>query len=125
MNRSISPYIRKPNQLLSGDDQIKIIMKEFDFEKVNRAMTLLDWQWFGVGRVPTIEEIKEVANRLLNDVWNVDEDDSQFYTMGIGGLEAYKFVYDGLKYLELKFELCSWGLEYDDVQITYDEYYRN
>lgn len=47
-------------------DSIKEIMDNFDFEKVHRVMRALGWEWRDFG-TPTIEEIKKVAEELLND----------------------------------------------------------
>jgi hypothetical protein len=46
---------------------IKEIMGEFDFKKMNKVMTLLDWRWHG-GSVPATDKLKQRARELLNDV---------------------------------------------------------
>jgi hypothetical protein len=40
-------------------------MKWFDFEVVHKTMVALDWKWSDYQRVPTLEEIKEHARKLM------------------------------------------------------------
>lgn len=51
--------------------KIDDIMHNFNFEKIHKVMEMLDWKWamtkFGV---PTIEELKEEARRLLVEAAN-------------------------------------------------------
>lgn len=46
---------------------IREIIAEFNFQKVERVMNLLGWTWYfdGVMRMPTVDEMKEAARRLL------------------------------------------------------------
>jgi len=42
------------------------ILEEFNFNKVRKAMWHLDWKWaLAADGIPTIEELKETAERLL------------------------------------------------------------
>ena len=127
MKRDIQSYIRKqPTQKLDKEDQIRIILEEFDFSLVNAVMTFLNWHWWRndpnpgsppIDRgVPTIDMLKENARYCLERVWNLPETDSHNYETGTGGFVATKSVYDGLKMLSLRFELTSWELDYDNVQ---------
>ena len=43
-------------------------MKWFDFEVVHKTMVALDWKWSDYQRVPTIEEIKEHARKMMEEV---------------------------------------------------------
>ena len=56
---------------MSNSEKIAEIMEYFNFEKVYRAMTLLNWKWSnpeeGKERFPTLEEIREQASRMLHD----------------------------------------------------------
>lgn len=120
--RSLTPYLKKINQVLGKEEQIKIIMREFDFEKVHGVMTFLGWKWWGAGghnqfNVPTIDEIKASSLYLLNEIWELPIDpESQINTLGSGGIMAERLNYDGLKMLSLRFELTGWSFDYDDVQ---------
>lgn len=44
---------------------IKEIMEEFDFRKVRKTMTALDWTWAGTDRTPLVSELRETAELLL------------------------------------------------------------
>lgn len=66
------------------------ILDEFDFHKVRKAMKAVGWKW-GVTRkgchkldLPTIDELKEQAIRLLQEVMTRDT------TISCGGFEASK-----------------------------------
>jgi len=49
------------------------IMREFDFDKVQRVMTFLNWEWaidtrFGFGlKIPSVSRIQSVARELLEE----------------------------------------------------------
>lgn len=121
MYRDINRYLRPsdyPVQRLGKERQIEIILQETDFDKIHRAMVVLDWQWaYSPTGVPTIEEMKSQAKHYLEEVWNIPEDGiSEVYFTGSGGFMAYKYVIDGLKILSLKFELAGWEFDYDSVQ---------
>lgn len=122
MKRNIKTYLYKngiPNphqQHLSREDQIRIILEETNFDKINRVMTFLDWTWFSYNGVPTIEQLKTEAKRLLEDVYN-DSDDYEYpcITHETGGFVATRDMIDGIKMLSLDFVLTGWDFEYDDV----------
>lgn len=44
------------------------ILEEFRFEKVHAFMEEMNWEWEDIERVPTVEELKELAHALLNEV---------------------------------------------------------
>lgn len=55
----------------SFTDLIEPVINDFDFEKVNRCMKLLDWQWAGSNEplgVPTIDRMRATARGLLTSV---------------------------------------------------------
>jgi len=59
--------------------QVYEIMSHFNFENVRKAMKAVNWRWAmldGIweGRVPTTEEIRANAQRLLDEVANSDHD---------------------------------------------------
>jgi aerobic-type carbon monoxide dehydrogenase small subunit (CoxS/CutS family) len=43
------------------------ILESFDFEKVHKVMTFLDWRWADHNRVPTVEELKSAAYELMHE----------------------------------------------------------
>lgn len=87
--------------------KIKKILKHFDFEKVHNVMTHLNWSWHDTdGKAPSIDQLKDLAKRLLNEVSEKEE----FYSSASGGLKAIKYE-NGT--LELEFILASWMVEED------------
>lgn len=48
-------------------EQKEVIMRDFDFEHVEKCMRLLDWKYLGTA-VPTLSEIKESALDKLDIV---------------------------------------------------------
>ena len=72
------------------------IMDNFDFEKVHKAMTALDWKW-GKG-IPDVWELKKSARRLLKT--SIEENTC----IGTGGFLVDK---DG-DYISLKFVVAEW-----------------
>lgn len=102
------------------DEMIDEIMNEFNFAKVADTMAYLDWKW--IGKVVTIEMLKEKAiyllkesakNRLgvfINDNWELY---SSIYT---GGLKAIAYCNEEktkIECLELQFILESCETEND------------
>jgi len=82
---------------INKEEHIKSIIEKFDFEKVNKIMTILDWRWVNNNMelsIPTSYELKEESIRILNDVY-----DSDMYSVSTGGLKASKFE----DHLELEF----------------------
>lgn len=55
------------------DRIIKEVMEFIDFEKIHNVMVHLDWKWGnfsnGNSRVPSVEDLKEEAERLLREAW--------------------------------------------------------
>lgn len=93
--------------------KIASVMRQFDFKKVHDIMNFLDWTWaFTSNGVPTVEEIKREAEKILVDAC---EEETNIAT---GGLRA---VYeadteDGDPYIGLEFivEDCEGFNEDDD-----------
>ena len=70
------------------DVQIKEIIKEIDFGKIHTVMTFLDWRWgFHNAHVPSVEELIEEAERLLNGVKKYRDYEEPGYCM-CGGFKA-------------------------------------
>jgi hypothetical protein len=100
-------------------DVINSIMNNFDFKKVHKTMICLNWRWAGVGgRTPNLDEIKQTAERLLDDVSN----EVPGYSIGTGGFTASKYkddedkVFLKLKFTVTEFETChSWVIEQEEM----------
>lgn len=85
------------------------VTQGFNFERVYAVMNFLDWNWitpeYGY-RVPSIEQLKTTATRLLSDVYDELTYGKQEYTIGTGGFEASGYLDErGEFVMELKFIL--------------------
>lgn len=76
------------------------IMDCFDFDKVSKVMTALDWQWASCKCVPSIYEIKREARSLLKSAIKRKEGTA------CGGFWVYYNEESGL--LRLMFVVDSW-----------------
>lgn len=107
---------------LSGTELAKIddIMRDFNFEKVHKVMEMLDWKWamtkFGV---PTIEELKGEARRLLVEAAN---EETQVATGGLRAVYEKNGASDPDPFISLEFVLeeCE-GFEDDDEEEDGDD----
>jgi hypothetical protein len=94
---------------------IKDIMNEFDFDKVYEAMDALDWKWRG--QTPSIEDLREEAERLLRGAAKSrlgdfkNEHPDVAIINGCGGFEAKAWCDEGktkITGLDLAFVVTSW-----------------
>ena len=99
-------------------EKINSVMEQFDFEKVQSVMEDLDWKWVGTKYgVPTVDEMKHEAKRLL-----VDAVESKS-TCATGGFRA-TYESDGPNdqdpYIGLEFilEECEGFSDEDDNKIS-------
>jgi len=93
---------------VSKEKQIEYIMAHFDFEKVHKVMTLLDWQWLGpkgYGEVPSIEWIKKAARRRL-------ERSKENQTLRGGGFCVANHGGNLMLSFEVAWELGEWAKYY-------------
>ena len=91
------------------------IMEDFDFKKVHKVMTFLDWKWaIGKGErtVPSVYRLIKQAEQLLTEVTKYD--DGGHHEVATGGLRV---VFDEDGDLELRFEITTSESLNDD----YDE----
>lgn len=88
------------------EERLDAIMENFDFEDVHEVMVQFKWTWASAGGVPTVEQIKDEAAKLLWDLVNATDYD----TVATGGFEARKDFseYDD-PFIELKFVLTEWS----------------
>lgn len=45
--------------------EIPQIIDNFDFDKIHEVMTMLEWRWYSIDRVPNVEELKGAAIQIL------------------------------------------------------------
>ena len=97
---------------------IEEVLDAFDFDKVHKVMTMLDWyyaipdQGEFVEMVPTHYMLIKTANKLLREVSQYE--DKQRHEIATGGFRA---VFDEDEDLELRFEIetsVSFTKDYDE-----------
>lgn len=101
------------------------VFDNFDFEKVKKTMDALNWEWAFLKRldpkddfkektasyVPTLDEIKAEAARLMWDCANMDED-----VIGTGGFRVEKDFSDpDDPWMRLTFEVTDWDAAASEI----------
>lgn len=107
---------KEKTQMDQTNELIDNIIENFDWTKTHRTMTLLNWEWAIINRVPTIEDLKKSASKLLMDAANLalkqDGVSHEIASMtGSGGLEATAYANNRrtkIIQLELRFVLAWW-----------------
>ena len=105
-------------------DMINEVLAHFDFEKVYKTMTALNWKWFDKAAVPTITELKESAEQRLNDAIEqvIDPKNTEHHDIGwisaSGGFKAMAWKNeDGtLARIQLEFIVADWDAEDDETE---------
>lgn len=96
---------------IGKDKHIKHILDNFNFVEVNRIMTLLDWHWWNaVNKVPSVDELKKEAHRMLNDLY-----DSDYISSSTGGFKVSKFE----DHLELQFIIADYSSSFLNLSDDY------
>jgi len=100
------------------DEMVDEILEEFNFERVQTVMFKLNWQWAMTAQgVPTIEELKETAERLLRQAaeYRLGDYKDSYWELGIinstGGFQATAFCNETktrITGLDLKFVLTEY-----------------
>ncbi len=95
LNTYAEPIIK---QSYNHDVTIAIneVIENFDFVRVHKAMTALNWEWYGIG-VPTEQQLKDKARSLLIEMMNQDREIKHLSTGGFAcdykdGTISLKFV---------------------------------
>lgn len=106
---------------LSSTERAKIedIIRDFNFEKVHKVMEMLDWKW-AMSRydVPTIEELKAEARRLLVEAAT---EETQVATGGFRAVyeKSNDVTFDPDPYIALEFivEECEGFVDDDEEDV--------
>jgi len=77
-------------QINQRDQQVSCILREFDFDKVQRVMQALDWSWFSRGNTasPNVDMLYSTAERLLVDVYAIAWRSANTSFIETGGFRA-------------------------------------
>jgi hypothetical protein len=101
---------------LTQNDMIKEVMNNFDFERVQHAMDLMNWTWYNTKKAPSIDELKKAArhhlDRVIQQALSPDNTESHHvsWMSASGGFvaRAWKTKKNNLSRLTLDFVLTSW-----------------
>ena len=99
---------------MTHDEIVDEALSKFDFAKVHNAMLAVGWSWLGEG-VPTIEELKSEAERLMRGLLAGPEN---VRSTECGGLFVRKYR-DGdykCEALELRFVMESYTVNRFPIQ---------
>lgn len=94
---------------MNKQKMIDEIMDNFDFAKVARVMSDLDWEWAthnGGMEIPNEPEIRQEARRLLREV--AGKDTPAPCSVECGGFKAEKYLDNDTEVLSLSFVAESW-----------------
>lgn len=90
------------------------VFDNFDFERVKKTMDALNWQWAyakSENGVPTLDEIKAEAARLMWDCANMDDD-----VIATGGFRVEKDFSDpNDPWMRLTFEVTDWDAAASEI----------
>jgi hypothetical protein len=87
--------------------EVKEILEEFDFGKVQDVMTYLDWKWWD--EVPTMGKLVVRASEILDEAYSGCESLKEEFTISMGGFHAEALYIEGRVKLSLKFVLTEWN----------------
>ena len=90
---------------------IDAISDHFDFGKVQKVMSFLNWEWVGSEEgVPTEAELRQQVRRLMTDAWNRADGLGEDYGTGTGGFWVQYYYEEN--FFEVTFQLAQWTSEY-------------
>ena len=98
------------------DRMIEEIMSEFEFEKVHAFMVINEETFYedGTRFTPTVENLREVARKLLEDAFDSYQKDPEFISTSVYNFTAEVTGEDGI--LELYYHPFSSGSCADDFE---------
>ena len=84
-------------------------LDEFDFDRVHKVMTVLDWKYSDDKEVPSVEYLRKNARKYLMEVAKEALESKSEYITGTGGFRYEAKLYeDGYLWLRMAFEIESW-----------------
>lgn len=83
--KTIREYVEKDKNLGQVREAINSILDNFDFEKVHRVMSYLNWTWRNDG-VPSVDYLKNEVRKLIVEALT-SEDIEYSYHIATGGFD--------------------------------------
>ena len=112
--RNLQADNRKEQQMTKSEvmnKQIDEIMDWFDFDKVHKVMTLLNWEWSKTNGVPAVGDMRAAVRGHLKEAAKQGFcSTGGFSALRIDGNEDGK---DWVK-MKLSFEVASWDMDGED-----------
>ena len=96
-----------PDFTIKKEKHINCIINEFDFSAVHKVMKSLNWEWYTDNgfSIPSIEQLKDSARALLENIYDCDEYD--IISVSSGGFKAC--IFDD--HLALEFVVTEYSSE--------------
>jgi hypothetical protein len=105
--------------MINKQKAIDNIIEDFNWEKVHKTMTALNWKWHdSKGESPTIGMLFKCAVSLLHDAYDGAVKEKINYSAATGGFYARAYVDEETKEiyeLRLSFEICNWSYDEEDI----------
>ncbi len=97
-------------------DLIKEVIAQFDYQKVHKVMTDLNWTWYNSQtetKVPSIGELVLSSLKLMNEAVNKLGYSEGRMIVATGGFKATAIRHDdGFITIDLEFVLTDWSAGY-------------
>ena len=99
----------KYSNQLGKEEQVKTIIDNFDFEKVQKTMKALKWTWYDSDETPSYGRLVNTATDLLLSAYSeaVRSYGMQTTTLATGGFCVTTRRFESDIYLELTFQVTS------------------
>ena len=99
--------------MIDKSKAINEIVENFNWERVQKTMTALNWTWAGEfgSSIPTTGALFRCAIDLLHHAYDGAEKEKADYSAGTGGFYARAIIDEETKEiveLRLAFEVCNW-----------------
>lgn len=92
-----------------NEEHIQYVLENFDFNRVERAMKSLNWEWNL--SIPTHEDLIKMAKDLLYGL--IDNDTTE---MACGGFRAERIIDGDDEFFRLTFCVTEWdSMGYDEL----------
>ena len=84
-------------------------LDEFDFDRVHKVMTFLDWKYSDSTEVPSVEYLRKNARKYLMEVAKQALETKSENICATGGFRYEAKLYeDGYLWLRMAFEIADW-----------------
>lgn len=91
-------------------EHINEICDEFNFDRVQKTMEFLGWEWVTSGGVPTTSELRKKVRDLMSIAYEGGLKRGADYSTGTGGFWVEYFYEED--FFEVTFQLERWSTEF-------------